>query len=60
MRFLIDANLPRSLVELMTGLGDEVEFVRDIGMAATPDSAVAARAKNTGEAIFTRDLSLPA
>jgi hypothetical protein len=32
MRFLIDANLPRSAVALLVGFGHEVDFARDIGM----------------------------
>jgi predicted nuclease of predicted toxin-antitoxin system len=54
--FLIDANLPRSLVALLRGLGHDVEFVRDIGLAAAPDQDIAARARQTGAALLTRDL----
>jgi predicted nuclease of predicted toxin-antitoxin system len=56
MRFLIDANLPRSIIALITSLGHESEFARDIGLAAAPDSEIAARAKTTGAALLTRDL----
>jgi predicted nuclease of predicted toxin-antitoxin system len=56
MRFLIDANLPRSIIALVTSLGHESEFARDIGLAAAPDSEIAARAKTTGAALLTRDL----
>ena len=34
MRFLIDANMPRSIIALVASLGHEVEFARDIGLAA--------------------------
>lgn len=56
MRFLVDANLPRSVIALLVNLQHEVEFVRDIGLAAAPDKDIAARAKATGAAILTRDL----
>ena len=46
MRFLNDANLPRSLKKLVSALGHEVEFARDIGMSAAPDSEIAAPAEN--------------
>lgn len=56
MRFLIDANLPRSSIALLTDLGHGVEFARDIGMAAAADSDIAARARLTDAALLTRDL----
>jgi len=43
MRFLIDANLPRSTVELIARLGHEVDFARDIGLGSAPDAQIAAR-----------------
>jgi hypothetical protein len=36
MRFLIDANMPRSIIALVASLGHEVEFARDVGLAAAP------------------------
>jgi predicted nuclease of predicted toxin-antitoxin system len=56
MRFLIDANMPRSIIALVTNLGHEVEFARDIGLAAAPDQEIAARAQASGAALLTRDL----
>ncbi len=56
MRFLIDANMPRSIIALVTNLGHEVEFARDIGLAAAPDQEIAARARASGAALLTRDL----
>ena len=56
MRFLVDANLPRSLVDLISNLGHQVEFVRDIGMADAPDSAVSKHAQAAGAVLLTRDL----
>jgi len=56
MRFLIDANMPRSIIALVTNLGHEVEFARDIGLGAAPDQEIAARAQASGAALLTRDL----
>jgi predicted nuclease of predicted toxin-antitoxin system len=56
VRFLVDANLPRSTVAILRTLGHEVEFARDIGLAAAPDREIAARAKGTAAALLTRDL----
>ena len=56
MRFLIDANMPRSIIALVASLGHEVEFARDVGLAAAPDHEIAARAQSTGAALLTRDL----
>jgi hypothetical protein len=33
MRFLIDANMPRSIIALVASLGHEVEFARDLDFA---------------------------
>jgi len=56
MRFLIDANLPRAAIDLCQKFGHQVEFARDIGMAAAPDEQIAARARESGAALLTRDL----
>ena len=40
MRFLIDANMPRSIIALVASLGHEVEFARDVGLAAAPDPGI--------------------
>ena len=56
MRFLIDANLPRSVIELLTNCGHQVEFSRDIGLAAVSDVFIATRALKTKAALLTRDL----
>ena len=39
MQYLIDASLPRLLVAAILQLGHQVEFARDIGMAAAPEIA---------------------
>ncbi len=56
MRVLIDANMPRSIIALVASLGHEVEFARDISLAAAPDHEIAARAQATGAALLARDL----
>ena len=56
MRFLIDANLPRSIVALVARLGHDVDFARDIGLAAAADAEVAERAKAHRAALITRDM----
>lgn len=56
MRFLVDANLPRSIVALIAGLGHDVEFVRDIGLGAAPDAEVIKHAKAGRAALITRDM----
>ena len=56
MKFLIDANLPRSVIELISELGHDAEFARDIGLGAAPDSEIAARAIQSGAVLLTRDL----
>jgi len=56
MRFLIDANLPRSAIGTLAAHGHHVEFARDIGLAAAPDAQIAERIRQTGDALLTRDL----
>jgi predicted nuclease of predicted toxin-antitoxin system len=56
VRFFVDANLPRSVATLLKNHRHEVEFARDIGLGAAPDTQIAARAKATGSALITRDL----
>jgi Domain of unknown function (DUF5615) len=55
MRFLIDANMPRSAAELLKYYKHEAVDVRDIGMGATADSDIAIYAQQNGLAIVTRD-----
>jgi predicted nuclease of predicted toxin-antitoxin system len=56
MRFLVDANMPRSSVALLQSLGHAAEHVRDLGLGAGPDSQIASRARSTGAVLLTRDL----
>jgi predicted nuclease of predicted toxin-antitoxin system len=56
MRFLVDANLPRLAIGALEARNHQVEFARDIGLAAAPDAQIAERARQTGAVILTRDL----
>ena len=56
MRFLVDANMPRSTLGLLAGLGHFAEYVRDIGLGQSSDSRSAAYARSKGLALVTRDL----
>ena len=40
MRFLIDANLPRAVIDAVQSLGHQVEFARDIGLASATDEQI--------------------
>jgi predicted nuclease of predicted toxin-antitoxin system len=56
MRFLLDANMPRSAVALLLKCGHEVEFARDIGLQAAPDDQIASHAIQSRAVLLTRDL----
>lgn len=56
MRFLIDANLPRSIIPMLVRLGQSAEHVNDVGLEGAPDEQIAARARETLAVIVTRDL----
>jgi predicted nuclease of predicted toxin-antitoxin system len=55
MRFLIDADLPRSTQDLLQRYGHEGIDVRDIGLGASADSEIAQYARNEGFCILTGD-----
>ncbi len=55
MRFLLDANLPRSAVTLLRELGHEVEVVREVLPGGAEDAAVAAPARAGRMVLVTRD-----
>ena len=55
MKFLIDANLPASVVETFVAAGYDAIHVADLGIAAESDTAIAAAARMHGRAIVTRD-----
>jgi predicted nuclease of predicted toxin-antitoxin system len=55
MRFLLDANLPRSASSLLQRLGHEAIDVRDIGMRHSHDELIAAYARENQCVMVTRD-----
>ena len=55
MRFLLDANMPRSAVGAVQRLGHEALDVRDIGLGGADDAQIAAYAKEHKFALVTRD-----
>jgi len=55
MKFLLDANLPRSSAGLLRTLGHEAEDVRDALPPGADDSAVASHARNHHLVLITRD-----
>ena len=56
MRFLVDANMPRSTLTLLASLGHHGEHARDIGLGHAPDSEIAAHARTHDAVIVTRDV----
>lgn len=55
MKFLLDANLPRSAANVLRDLGYEIEDVRDVLLGGADDAVVAARAKAGRWIRVTRD-----
>ncbi len=55
MRFLLDANMPRSAAGAVQRLGHEAVDVRDIGLGGSDDEQIAAYAKEHKFALVTRD-----
>jgi len=56
MRFVIDANLPRAVIAALERAGHQVEFARDVGLEAAPDEQIAARARESGATLLTREV----
>lgn len=55
MRFFIDASLPRSTADVLRAEGHEAVDARELGMAAAPDSDIAAHARAAGMCLLSRD-----
>ncbi len=55
MRFLLDANMPRSGAVMLRQNGHEAFDVRDIGLGGADDTRIAAHAKANGLVLVTRD-----
>lgn len=55
MRFLIDADLPRSTAELLRQYGYEAVDARDVGLTDAKDSDIARYAQHQGLCLLTGD-----
>lgn len=55
MRFLLDANMPRSAAGAVQRLGHDAVDVRDVGLGGADDAQIAAYAKEHSYALVTRD-----
>ena len=55
MRFLLDANMPRSAAGVVQRCGHEAVDVRDVGLGAANDAQIASYAKQHKLAVITRD-----
>jgi predicted nuclease of predicted toxin-antitoxin system len=56
MRFLVDEDLPGSLVDLFARFGHEAVHVVDAGIRGAPDEVVAGFARERGMCLVTGDL----
>lgn len=55
LKFLLDADMPRSIAEVIRSLGFDVEDVRDIGMRAAKDKEIIEYALKNKRIIITKD-----
>ena len=55
MKFLLDANMPRSAASLLREFGHQVEDVRDVLPNGADDATVAAHARTSQSILITRD-----
>lgn len=56
IRFLVDASLPRGVVDVIRTFGHEAIDVRDIGLGDAPDSVIAGHARSDALCLLTRDV----
>ncbi|MGA9099889.1 MAG: DUF5615 family PIN-like protein [Methanotrichaceae archaeon] len=56
LKFLLDADMPRSSAEVIRALGYDVRDVRDLGMRYADDRAIIEFAQKSGRVVVTRDL----
>ena len=56
LKFLLDADMPRSSAELIRSLGHDVEDVRDIGLGEAKDEEIVEYALRNCRVIVTRNL----
>jgi predicted nuclease of predicted toxin-antitoxin system len=55
MRFLVDADLPRSTASFLASFGHQAADVRDVGMREADDPTIAAYAKKHGLCLLSGD-----
>ncbi len=55
MKFLTDQDVYQATVELLRGLGYEVETAREVGVARALDEELLKRARNRRRVLMTRD-----
>lgn len=55
MRFLIDAQLPPGLALWLNARGHVAHHVNDLGLGASPDHAIEARAREMRAVIWSKD-----
>ncbi|MBI4771350.1 MAG: DUF5615 family PIN-like protein, partial [Chloroflexi bacterium] len=55
VRFLIDADLPRSVAQVIRQRGHEAVDVRDIGLRSAKDAVIAEHARSEGYCLLTGD-----
>lgn len=56
MRFLLDANMPRSALAALRSFGHGADHVRDIGLGDATDDRIAASAVAATATLISRDL----
>ena len=56
MRFIVDADLPRSVAGVIQEYGHEALDVRDIGMSSASDEQIAQYARDNGLCVLSADL----
>ena len=56
MRFLRDANMPRSALAALRAFGHTADHVRDIGLGDATDDQIAASAADAAATLVSRDL----
>lgn len=56
MKFLLNMNLPRTLVRLLSSAGHECRHAGDIGLSRSSDMMIIEEARAKGEVIITHDL----
>ena len=59
MKFIVDAQHPHALADLLCGLGQEAVGVRDIGLRKSEDGAIWQYALEHGAIVVTKDEAAP-